>query len=133
MIVDDEEVFRENMALFLESQGWRVFQAENGQVALDHLDDKKPALIMLDLNMSVMNGFEFLVHLQKNEQWCSTPIVILTAKTLTAEEQAHLNQHVETIFRKDILNKDNLIVFIHKLISDATGHHIHEEIKHEWE
>ncbi|MDM8559609.1 response regulator [Candidatus Parabeggiatoa sp. HSG14] len=133
MIVDDEEIFREGTSMILESQGWRVFQAENGQVALDHLDDKKPSLIMLDLNMPVMNGFKFLTHLQENENWCSIPVIILTAEILSAEQEAQLNLQVETVFKKDTLNQDDLIVSLHNLISDATEYKVPEEPNRHWE
>ncbi|HEC84706.1 MAG TPA: response regulator, partial [Thioploca sp.] len=134
MLVDDDETLREGLSFFIKTQGWRVFQAENGQVALEHLDHKKPSLILLDLNMPVMDGFEFLTHLQDNEKWRSTPVIVLTAKNLTAQEQAHLNQQVETIFQKDADNQDKLISSIHKQISEAQAAQKHEEApKHEWE
>jgi signal transduction histidine kinase len=135
MLVDDDEVFREGLIHLIEKQGWRVFQAENGQVALEHLDHKKPALILLDLNMPVMDGFEFITQLQANEKWSSTPVVVLTARNLSSEEHALLNPHVETIFQKDVYDNENLILSIHQLISDAAAvREKHEEApKHEWE
>ncbi|RKZ52980.1 MAG: hybrid sensor histidine kinase/response regulator, partial [Candidatus Parabeggiatoa sp. nov. 2] len=135
MLVDDDDVFRESLIPLIEKQGWRVFQAENGQVALEHLDHKKPTLILLDLNMPVMDGFEFITRLQANEKWCSTPVVVLTARNLSSEEHAHLNPHVETIFQKDVYDNENLILSVHKLISDAAAvrEKPEEAPKHEWE
>ena len=136
MVVEDDEMFREGLSFILTNQGRRVFHAENGQVALEHLETKKPTLILLDLNMPVMDGFEFIEHLQANKQWCSTPVVVMTAKNLSAQEQAHLNQHVETVFQKDAYNQEELIFYIHKLISDVqVGDEMHnrEVQKHEWE
>lgn len=120
MVVDDEEFVRKAMSALLETKGWRVFQAENGQIALENLDDTKPALILLDLKMPVMDGFEFVKRLQENEKWRSTPIVVLTARHLSAEEQAQLNNYVETIFSKESYEKDELILHIHKLISTSS-------------
>lgn len=120
MIVDDDEVVREIVAEMLKREGWRVFKAENGQVALEHIEDKKPSLILLDLMMPEMNGFEFLTHLYEHEKWCSIPVVVLTATTLTAEEHARLNQHVETIFQKESYSSEELISHIQKLISDVS-------------
>jgi len=119
MVVDDDMICRTSLCSLIENQGWRVFEAENGQVALEHLNHKKPALILLDLNMPVMDGFEFLTHLQKNEKWCSTPVIVLTAKNLTAEELAHLNQHVETVFQKAAESQENIILQIHQLIANS--------------
>ena len=119
MIVDDEKMARDSMEAIIEHQGWRVFKAENGQVALEHLDDKKPSLILLDLSMPVMDGFEFISHLQDNEKWHSIPVVVLTALKLTPEEHACLNQSVETIFNKDSYNRGELTQRIHQLIAKS--------------
>ena len=121
MVVDDEPESREALSVTLEINGWRVFQAENGQVALDHLDDKKPMLVLLDLNMPVMNGFEFLSHLRKNERWSGLPVAVLTARDLNAEEQEFLNSHVETIFKKTEHSSDELVLFVHQLITEASA------------
>jgi len=120
MLVEDDVVIREIMANMLTSEGWRVFKAENGKVALEHLADKKPSLILLDLIMPEMDGFEFLTHLQNHEQWNSIPVVVLTAKNLTVEEYGRLNNHVKTIFNKESYAQDDLILHIHKLISSTT-------------
>ncbi|OQW93379.1 MAG: hypothetical protein BWK79_11475 [Beggiatoa sp. IS2] len=117
MVVDDDEYIRESITALLELEGWRVFQAENGQVALNHLDTKKPSLILLDLSMPEMDGFEFIEHLQKNEKWGATPIVVLTAKSLDAEELSCLNNTVKTVLRKETYTKEDLVLRIHNLIS----------------
>jgi signal transduction histidine kinase len=118
MIVDDDEIIRKGETTALKKQGLSVCQAENGKVALEHLERKTPALILLDLMMPVMDGFKFLEHLRNHEKWYSIPVVILTSKVLTAKEQAYLNQHVETIFQKDFYDRGDLILHIHKLVSN---------------
>jgi CheY-like chemotaxis protein/anti-sigma regulatory factor (Ser/Thr protein kinase) len=119
MIVEDETVTRELMAETVKNQGWRVFKAENGKVALEHLDNKKPTLILLDLSMPIMDGFEFLTRLRANDKWASIPVIILTATHLTAEEQARLqNSHVESIFQKEAYNQDELLLKFHQIIND---------------
>ena len=133
MVVDDDKIFRESLAFIIKNQGLRVFQAENGQIAIDHLDHKKPVLIMLDLMMPIMDGFEFLTRLQDNKKWCSTPVIVLTAKNLNAEEQAFLNRQVVMVFQKESYNQDNLVSFIHQLISDATKDMPAEVVKPVWE
>ena len=118
MLIDDDDIIRESMTSIIESHGLRVFQAENGEVALEFLGRKKPALLLLDINMPTMDGFEFIKHLRKNKQWNSIPIVVLTSRNLTVKEQMYLNQHVTTIFKKNFYQKDDLIAHIHKLISN---------------
>ncbi|MCK5719720.1 MAG: response regulator [Thiomargarita sp.] len=120
MLVEDDTFIRETVAEMVKNVGWRVFKAENGQVALDHINNKQPALILLDLMMPVMNGFEFLSHLRQNEKWNQVPVVVLTSTHLTAEEQAKLQSNaVETIFQKQDYSRDDLLEYIHTLISDA--------------
>jgi CheY-like chemotaxis protein/two-component sensor histidine kinase len=127
MVVDDDKISRETTAAIIESQGWGVFKAENGQIALANLEDKKPTLIMLDLAMPVMSGFELIAHLQKNEQWHSIPVVILTALELTDKQYARLNQLVETIFKKESYSQEELVLQIHQMIGKcytARGHNL---------
>ncbi|EDN68088.1 two-component hybrid sensor and regulator [Beggiatoa sp. PS] len=121
MVVDDDDLFRDSISELLEQQGLQIVQAENGKIALESLKQNKPILILLDLNMPVMDGFEFLTHLRDNHQICSIPIVILTAKNISAEELEHLNKHqVESVFQKNALKQDKLIWQIHQLIKETS-------------
>ncbi len=119
MVIEDDLVIGEVISSMIKTAGWRVFRAENGEVALEHLDNKKPVLILLDLIMPVMNGFDFLTNLRKKEKWSSIPVVILTSTHLSPEEQAKLqNNNVETILQKETYNHNDLLEHIHKLITD---------------
>jgi len=128
MVIDDDTMQRNFFRLLLENLGLQVLSAEDGQVALSHLEQKKPALIILDLNMPVMDGFEFLEHLQNNDQWRYIPVIVLTSRNLSAEEHARLNQHVETIFQKEDFPQEELILRIHQLVNHATTHKPNEII-----
>jgi len=119
MLVDDDTMTREFMANRLKDEGWRVFKAENGKVALEHIDDKKPALILLDLLMPEMDGFEFLDRLRQNDKWRSIPVVVLTSTKLSAEDQARLHAHAETIFEKETYHRQELLSMIHQQIAAA--------------
>ena len=59
LIVDDDESIRQIVRLFLTDEGFEVEEAANGQAALDGLDDFRPELILLDLRMPIMDGWEF--------------------------------------------------------------------------
>jgi CheY-like chemotaxis protein len=107
------------MAEMLRKEGLRVFKAEDGQVALEHIDDKKPAVILLDLNMPRIDGFEFVVRLRKNARWRNIPVVVLTSAELTPSEQARLHGYVEIIFQKETYNREELLVHIHKQIASV--------------
>jgi len=132
MIVEDDTVIRELIANMLKNAGLRIFKAENGKVALEHIDSKKPTLILLDLRMPVMDGFEFLVHLRENEKWQSIPVVVLTSSHLNPEEQACLQGgNVETIFQKESYDRDELLLHIHKLIA-SSKREVESENTYEW-
>jgi len=120
MVVEDDVVLREIMATMLKNEGWRVFKAENGKVALEHLDDKKPSLILLDLLMPEMDGFEFIAHLRQHEKWRALPVVVLTAAKLSSEDQARLHSYVDTIFQKESHNHNDLLFMIQKQIADLS-------------
>jgi CheY-like chemotaxis protein len=121
MIVEDDVITREIMATMLKNEGWRVFKAENGKVALEHLEDKKPSLIILDLLMPEMDGFEFVTHLRKNPKWRFIPVVVLTSTKLSTEDQAHLHGYVDTIFKKESYSRDQLLEMVQKQIATTSN------------
>jgi len=65
LIVDDDESIRQIVRICLTDEGYEVFEAPNGQVALNTLDQFTPDLILLDLRMPVMDGWEFAKHYEK--------------------------------------------------------------------
>ena len=121
MVVEDDAVVREITANMLKNEGWRVFKAENGRVALEHLEDKKPCLILLDLLMPEMDGFEFVARLRQNDKWRSIPVVVLTSTKLSAQDQARLHSYVDIIFQKETCNREELLILIQKQIAVAAA------------
>lgn len=79
LIVDDEATNRELFARRLEKVGYQVTTAANGHMALDMLSVERFDLILLDLMMPVMNGYEVLELLQQSEQMRDIPVIIVTA------------------------------------------------------
>ena len=120
MVVEDDDILRDTMAEILRLEGWRVFKAENGRVALEHIEDKKPSLILLDLMMPEMDGFEFVTRLRQNQKWHAIPVVVLTATKLSAEDQARLHSYVDIIFQKENYNQEELLQQVHKQVATAT-------------
>ena len=116
MVIEDDEIFRQYLVMLLKEQGWQVLLAEHGEVALDYLQKKKPRLIILDLNMPIMDGFEFVAHLLDHSIWRSIPIVVLTSKTLTYQEQTLLNKYTKGIFPKAEHDRNDLISCIQQLM-----------------
>jgi CheY-like chemotaxis protein len=100
LLVEDDQKTREVTRTILEKVGWKVREAENGRVALESMERERPGLIVLDLMMPEMDGFEFVARVRKKLEWRSIPIVVLTAYDLTTKERRRLNGYVETILRK---------------------------------
>jgi len=78
--VDDEEDIRELVRYNLEKEGFEVFTAESGERALELIRSKRPDLVLLDLMLPGMDGFEVCRILKRNEETYQIPIVMLTAK-----------------------------------------------------
>jgi PAS domain S-box-containing protein len=100
LIVEDDEAVRHTLRSVLERHGWSVLEAANGVIALEVMAKEKPELIILDLIMPEMDGFEFSEEMRKNEDWRSIPVIILTSKDLTPEERDRLNGNVDRVLRK---------------------------------
>jgi len=109
LVVDDEPSAREMLRRALTRTGWSVSEAENGRAALEAVERSRPALILLDLMMPEMDGFEFLTHLRKNAEWATIPIVVVTAKELTEGERVFLNGSVQKILEKGATSRDGLL------------------------
>jgi hypothetical protein len=100
LVVDDDEPTRESLRKALEQDGWTVAEAENGYAALMALSASPPDVILLDLLMPGMNGFEFLDELRRRPDCAHVPVVVVTAKDLTADDRRRLNGAVAHIINK---------------------------------
>jgi DNA-binding response OmpR family regulator len=79
LVVDDEMDIRESIRDILEIEGYHVCCAANGQEALDVLSEVRPGLILLDLMMPVMSGYELLQQLRESDDLSSIPVTVVSA------------------------------------------------------
>jgi CheY-like chemotaxis protein len=81
LIVDDDKAIRETLTMILEDEGYRVNSAPHGRDALSLLrqGDIRPQLILLDLMMPVMSGWEFRAEQSRDPDLASIPVVVLSA------------------------------------------------------
>jgi CheY-like chemotaxis protein/nitrogen-specific signal transduction histidine kinase len=112
LVVDDLEENRTLLRRALENEGWHVREAENGREALARIDEEAPSLILLDLMMPVMDGFEFVVEMRKRGMKPEIPIVVVTAKNLTEEDRSRLNGGIVGLIEREGLDHDSLGEFI---------------------
>jgi CheY-like chemotaxis protein len=109
LVVDDDSSVRLLLRRILEGEGYAVIEAENGRAALERMGERVPGAILLDLMMPEMDGFEFLSALHEHPAWRQIPVVIVTAKDLTAEDRARLNGFVETVLQKGGYTREQLL------------------------
>jgi CheY-like chemotaxis protein len=101
LIVDDEPDVRGVVKATVEAAGMKSAEADNGRTALQWLEaNAPPALILLDLMMPEMDGFEFLERIRKVERWADVPTVVLTAKNLTERERSFLAERTLLVLSK---------------------------------
>jgi CheY-like chemotaxis protein len=100
LVVDDDDLGRRQMRAALEQQGWTVTEARDGLDALARLNEARPDVIILDLMMPEMDGFEFLEEIRRKAQWRGIPVVVVTARDLTDADRNRLNGGVERIIQK---------------------------------
>lgn len=81
LTVDDAKSVRQMVRFTLEGNGYDVIEAEHGQDGLDQLAGASPDLIITDLNMPVMNGFEFIRAVRASSNHAGVPIVMLTTES----------------------------------------------------
>ena len=126
LVVEDDIDTRIMLRRQLEKEGWQIIEAENGRKALEILNTHKPELIVSDLMMPEMDGFELVHELRQQKQWRSLPVVVLTAKELTEIERHKLYGHVEKIFQKGSYDRQVLLTELNYLLSDAISRRNHE-------
>ncbi len=121
LIVEDNDATRELLARILRKEGWQVREAANGGLALMQVAEKRPALILLDLMMPEMDGFQFLTELRKSPAWREIPTIVLTAKVLTEEDRQRLNGYVSQVLQKGTYGLDDLLAQVRKLAGSRTS------------
>ena len=104
----------------LKKQGFLVREAENGIDAFDQVKHFMPGLILLDLIMPKMDGFEFLTMIKANEELNEIPIVVITSKSLSSEEKKFLTNRVVTILQKGEYTIDEFRDIIDHAMSTAS-------------
>jgi signal transduction histidine kinase/CheY-like chemotaxis protein len=118
LLVDDDAGARGLTRKVLEKEGWKVCEAGNGLEAMECLENERPNLILLDLMMPVMDGFEFAERVRRHPEWRSIPIVVLSAHDISAAERLRLNGHVESVLKKVGGSREGLLQQVRDLLGE---------------
>jgi CheY-like chemotaxis protein/anti-sigma regulatory factor (Ser/Thr protein kinase) len=121
LIVEDDAPLRELLRRMLEREGYAVVEAGDGQAALERLREGTPGVILLDLMMPVMDGFEFLVERGREEAWRRIPVIVLTAQYLSAEDRERLDGSVTRILQKGAHSREALLAEVRALVAASVG------------
>ena len=117
MVVDDEPRNVELLAKFIgQTDHYAVRKAYGGEEALSRVGESRPDLIILDLVMPEVDGFEVIRHLKKSVDTKEIPIIIVSAKKLTREETEYLNSNIEKIIRKGDFSREDLLKDIRRTL-----------------
>jgi CheY-like chemotaxis protein/anti-sigma regulatory factor (Ser/Thr protein kinase) len=127
LMVEDDPATRSITRKILEKEGWKVTEAVHGLHALECMAQERPSLILLDLMMPEMDGFEFAARVRQHPEWRAIPIVVMTAKELTANDRLRLNGYVETILSKASHSREGLLRQVRDLVANYATRQKSEE------
>ena len=117
LIVDDTEEARRLIRRVLQTQGnYTIYEATNGREAIEAAQKELPDLIVLDLMMPELDGFAVLDALKANVQTAPIPVIVVTAKELTAAEKKRLSGQIHSLMQKGEFMNDELLEEIRSLI-----------------
>ena len=114
-VVDDDPNAVELVAAILEPEGFGVLKAYGGEEAVAIALEYKPDLLVLDLMMPKVSGFDVIQALNEQEHGSDIPIIVLTAKELTADDRRKLNNYIERVMQKAKFKREDLIKEIRKI------------------
>jgi CheY-like chemotaxis protein len=109
LVVDDDPHVADLVRQSLEDEPYQIDAAADGLAALDAVRNRRPDVILLDLLMPRMDGFELIAALQQDPERRDIPVIVLTAKTLTRKERRLLDEHARAVIQKGALDRDALM------------------------
>jgi threonine synthase len=116
-IVDDEPDVRRLIRRILQTQGnYTLFEASDGRSAVSMIKKEHPNLIILDLMMPQVDGFSVMDELHSDKETSEIPIIVITAKELTAAEKSRLKGHIQSLMQKGDFMSDQLLDEVRSLI-----------------
>jgi DNA-binding response OmpR family regulator len=124
LVVEDDANTRDMLRRGMEKDGWTTVEAENGRIGLERLAGGIPSLILLDLMMPEMDGFEFMQELRKREDCRTVPVIVITAMDLTAADHERLNGEVARILQKSPAGTEQLLTEVRSLLARHADWHI---------
>ena len=120
LVVDDEAANRHYLTRILEPAGFQVVLAAGGREAIELATSNPPDLVLLDLMMPEVTGFDVVEALRAHARTRETPIMILTARHLTEADKRHLNGHVSTILSRGSVGANDIVGLLQDVVSKGS-------------
>jgi PAS domain S-box-containing protein len=117
LVVDDEPANLDLLETFLKPAGFDVLRAGGGQEGIEIARSQMPDLILLDLMMPRVSGFDVVGALREEEATRSIPVMVLTAKTLTEDDKRALNGQVAAVFQRDSVAGTELAAWLRRIVA----------------
>lgn len=122
LVVEDNEVAMLQIRSALEEKGYEVRTAFGGTEALACVEKEVPDAVVLDLMMPEVDGFQVLEQIRSTSETATLPVLILTAKELTAEDRSRLkHNNIQQLIQKGAVNRNQLVACVTKLLETRTG------------
>lgn len=117
LVLEDDDVTGQMTQRLLEKEGWNVKIARNGIEGLKVVEGEQPDIIILDLMMPEMDGFEFLHWLRQNPDWRPIPVIVMTAKDLSNQDRQKLGDAVQSIYQKSGFDRESFLAELGELVA----------------
>jgi len=121
LVVEDDADSRDVLVRMLASDGWLVAEASNGFEALAELARSVPGVVLLDLMMPAMDGFELIEEMNRRHDWRTIPVIVVTARDLTPDDRQRLNGHVSRVLQKGVYTREELLQQVGELVRSRIG------------
>ncbi|MDC0717608.1 response regulator [Nannocystis sp. bb15-2] len=115
LVVEDDEGLRELLQRTLLEEGWSVRVASTGPQALDLIEKSRPGLILLDLKIPELDGYEVLQRIRSRPEFVRVPVAVMTAQELARDDWERLGGRVEQVIQKGMYSRNRLMREIRRL------------------
>jgi signal transduction histidine kinase/DNA-binding response OmpR family regulator len=121
LIVEDDESLREVLQRTLIEEGYSVRIAETGRAALDLVEQSRPGLILLDLRIPEIDGFDVVASIRARSEFARVPITVMTGLDLGRDDWERLNGRVEQVIQKGLYSRNRLLREVRRLAAHFVG------------